>query len=111
MSQMRITDTFQQVKRPGRTQKQGKSAQIQAAPAQSTSDAADLQRQTEIQLLKHFDLNSDFGPCIGIMRLERWERAEKFGLTPPMDVRDLIVQHPGDEEYIHCLWNDYKQML
>ncbi|CAH1233281.1 Hypp661 [Branchiostoma lanceolatum] len=30
MSQMRITDTFQQVKRPGRTQKQGKSAQIQA---------------------------------------------------------------------------------
>ncbi|KAI8491798.1 DNA polymerase delta subunit 4 [Branchiostoma belcheri] len=115
MSQMRITDTFQKVKRPGRTQKQGKSAQIAAksvqAPAQSTSDAAELQRQTDITLLKQFDLNPDFGPCIGITRLERWERAEKFGQTPPVDIRDLIVQHTGDEEYTHCLWNDYKQML
>ncbi|XP_035690807.1 DNA polymerase delta subunit 4-like [Branchiostoma floridae] len=115
MSQMRITDTFQKVKRPGRTQKQGKPAQIAAkssqAPAQSTSDAAVLQRQTDIQLLKQFDLNPDYGPSIGITRLERWERAEKFGLTPPEDVRDLIVQHTEDEEYTHCLWNDYKQML
>ncbi|XP_078681193.1 DNA polymerase delta subunit 4-like [Branchiostoma floridae x Branchiostoma belcheri] len=91
----------------GKGQQEGEKT----APAQSTSDAAELQRQTDITRLKQFDLNPDFGPCIGITRLERWERAEKFGQTPPVDIRDLIVQHTGDEEYTHCLWNDYKQML
>lgn len=28
----------------------------------------------------------EFGPCIGMTRLERWERAEAFGLSPPEEV-------------------------
>lgn len=35
--------------------------------------------------------NSKFGPCIGMTRLERWERAEKLGLAPPPAVRELLL--------------------
>lgn len=44
----------------------------------------------EERLLRAFDLNSKFGPCVGMTRLERWERAEKFGLAPPADVKALL---------------------
>ena len=31
----------------------------------------------------------EFGPCVGIPRLERWERAQALGLKPPKEVFDL----------------------
>lgn len=35
----------------------------------------------------------------GISRLERWERAAKFGFDPPKEVRDVVLQHKDDTKY------------
>lgn len=35
----------------------------------------------------------------GITRMERWERAQKFGLNPPETIKDLISQHLNNETY------------
>ncbi|PNW82761.1 hypothetical protein CHLRE_06g292950v5 [Chlamydomonas reinhardtii] len=47
------------------------------------------------QKLRKFDLTTKFGPCAGISRLERWERAAKFGLGPPEEVRAIILAAGG----------------
>jgi hypothetical protein len=56
--------------------------------------------------LREFDLNARFGPCVGVTRLQRWERAQAFDLDPPAHVQALILAHPGDTAYEQCLWND-----
>lgn len=38
------------------------------------------------ELLRSFDLSSRFGPCSGLSRMERWERAKVMGLDPPEEV-------------------------
>ena len=37
-------------------------------------------------MLRVFDNTYDYGPCVGMTRLERWERAEALGLNPPAEV-------------------------
>ena len=37
--------------------------------------------------------------CVGISRLERWERAKQLGKDPPDHIRELIEQHPSDSTY------------
>lgn len=39
------------------------------------------------EILRIFDLSYEYGPCLGVSRLERWERAQKAGLNPPIQVR------------------------
>lgn len=29
----------------------------------------------------------EYGPCVGVTRMERWERAAALGLNPPLEVR------------------------
>ncbi|KAI7853971.1 DNA polymerase delta, subunit 4-domain-containing protein [Circinella umbellata] len=41
-------------------------------------------------LLRKFDLDYQFGPCVGLTRLERWNRAKKLGLNPPQEVKDVL---------------------
>jgi len=53
--------------------------------------------------LKTFDMNADFGPCMGLTRLERWERAKKHGLNPPQDILQLIKCGHGNE---NAAWDD-----
>ncbi|GIL80525.1 hypothetical protein Vretimale_16043 [Volvox reticuliferus] len=61
----------------------------------------------EEQKLRRFDLQSKFGPCAGITRLERWERAQKFGLNPPAEIRNIIMAQGGPGcEADCCLWHD-----
>ena len=43
------------------------------------------------KLFHTFDLNYKFGPCVGITRLERWERAHELGLDPPQEVKDALI--------------------
>lgn len=40
--------------------------------------------------LAAFDCNPLYGPCCGITRLERWERAKTFNLNPPEDLPALL---------------------
>ena len=42
------------------------------------------------EVLRGFDLDIRFGPCTGMTRMERWNRAEKLGLGPPSSIRNLL---------------------
>ncbi|KAF6753524.1 DNA polymerase delta, subunit 4-domain-containing protein [Ephemerocybe angulata] len=53
----------------------------------------DLNRIDDI--LRVFDLSYEYGPCIGMSRLERWERAQTLGLNPPKDVYDILMTKEG----------------
>ncbi|CAF1159028.1 unnamed protein product, partial [Didymodactylos carnosus] len=55
----------------------------------------------DLELLKKFDLNMDFGPCTGITRLERFNRAMKHSLDPPSRVQELIDMYPNSKEVTH----------
>ena len=39
---------------------------------------------------------------VGLTRMERWRRAEKFNFDPPSEIREMIEQHPDDKKY--TLW-------
>jgi hypothetical protein len=41
------------------------------------------------KVLRKFDLSYEYGPCVGVSRLERWKRAEDLGLEPPVEVGDV----------------------
>ncbi|KAF8653891.1 hypothetical protein HU200_062027 [Digitaria exilis] len=45
----------------------------------------------EEEALRQFDMDASYGPCIGVARLRRWDRAAAMGLRPPPHVRDLII--------------------
>ncbi len=40
-----------------------------------------------------------FGPCTGITRLQRWERAAKLGLDPPPEVPAIVQRHGVDTTF------------
>ncbi|KIW64616.1 hypothetical protein PV04_09539 [Phialophora macrospora] len=44
------------------------------------------------KILRHFDLSSQYGPCIGIPRLTRWRRANTLGLQPPIEVLAVLLR-------------------
>ena len=49
-------------------------------------------------ILRLFDLNDEYGPFVGIPRMERWERAQKAGLNPPQEVYDILNTKEGVTE-------------
>ncbi|CAK7562398.1 MAG: hypothetical protein SEPTF4163_000241 [Sporothrix epigloea] len=44
------------------------------------------------KVLRHFDVSSQYGPCVGITRKSRWMRAQRFGLAPPIEVLAVMLQ-------------------
>lgn len=42
-------------------------------------------------IICRFDGDSEFGPRLGITRMQRWERAEKLGCEPPADVKAILL--------------------
>ncbi|MCJ1318819.1 hypothetical protein MMC15_004150 [Xylographa vitiligo] len=50
----------------------------------------------EEKVLREFDLSSQFGPCVGIVRTKRWKRAEALGLQPPLEVLAVLLK--GDNK-------------
>lgn len=53
-------------------------------------------------MLRQFDMNMAYGPCLGIPRLARWERAQKLGLNPPKEIGDLLK---GGKVKLECLFD------
>ncbi|KAI9458434.1 DNA polymerase delta, subunit 4-domain-containing protein [Lactarius psammicola] len=47
-------------------------------------------------ILRIFDLSYEYGPCVGVTRMERWERAAVLGLNPP--VREILMTKEGSED-------------
>ncbi|XP_019939457.2 DNA polymerase delta subunit 4 [Paralichthys olivaceus] len=99
-----ITDSFKVVKKARRASKREKRA---SPPPPQKEAEAETVREKELQKLKQFDLDWRFGPCTGIGRLQRWERAECHGLNPPEEIRDLLLQTDTDPEYNQSLWSEY----
>ncbi|KAH8696328.1 putative DNA polymerase delta subunit 4 [Talaromyces proteolyticus] len=44
------------------------------------------------KILRHFDLSSQYGPCIGISRIKRWRRAYALDLNPPIEVLAVLLK-------------------
>ena len=51
-------------------------------------------------LLRKFDLDITYGPCGGLSRKARWQRAQQLQLDPPQHVWDILQQidDDGDDE-------------
>ena len=56
----------------------------------------------EEEVLRQFDMDIKYGPCIGVDRLDHWERAADMGLHPPPRVRDLLADPTSMK--LRCLW-------
>ncbi|PRW60138.1 DNA polymerase delta subunit 4 [Chlorella sorokiniana] len=104
----KVTDVFRASRSgaaAGRGGKAGKAAAEvpAAAPAavQQPVAAAAQQQQAEADevFLRQFDLDTRFGPCTGITRLQRWERAAKLGLDPPPEVPAIVRRHGEDTSF------------
>ncbi|KZL79195.1 dna polymerase delta subunit 4 [Colletotrichum incanum] len=44
------------------------------------------------KVLRYFDVSSQYGPCIGLQRMKRWQRAERLGLNPPIEVLAVLLK-------------------
>lgn len=56
------------------------------------------------EMLRQFDMNMAYGPCIGMTRLARWERAYKLGLNPPAEIEKLLKVGKVQAD---CLWDGH----
>ncbi|PAV19784.1 dna polymerase subunit delta-4 [Pyrrhoderma noxium] len=56
-------------------------------------------------ILRIFDTSYEYGPCVGMTRLERWERAHAFGLNPPPEVRQILMTEQAYKN------DEYKQSI
>ncbi|EPE07575.1 dna polymerase delta subunit [Ophiostoma piceae UAMH 11346] len=48
------------------------------------------------KVLRHFDVSSQFGPCVGIERKKRWMRAQRLGLAPPIEVLAVMLHEEAE---------------
>ena len=53
------------------------------------------------ETLRQFDMDMHYGPCLGLKRLERWERAHRMGMQPPIQVKEIIERVSGAPT---CVW-------
>lgn len=49
-------------------------------------------------ILRVFDMTSKYGPYIGVSRLQRWERAKKWGLNPPEEIKMILTTVEGEND-------------
>ncbi|XP_073334084.1 DNA polymerase delta subunit 4 [Pagrus major] len=99
-----ITDSFKVVRKARRG---GKREKRPSPPPPQREAETETVREKELQKLRQFDLDWRFGPCTGISRLQRWERAKLHGLNPPEEIRWLLSQTHTDSEYNLSLWSEY----
>ncbi|RYP53181.1 hypothetical protein DL768_001774 [Monosporascus sp. mg162] len=44
------------------------------------------------KVLRYWDVSSQYGPCVGISRIKRWQRAQRLGLNPPVEVLAVLLK-------------------
>ncbi|KAI1753796.1 DNA polymerase delta, subunit 4-domain-containing protein [Xylaria castorea] len=44
------------------------------------------------KILRYWDVSSQYGPCVGVSRLKRWQRANRLGLNPPVEVLAVLMK-------------------
>lgn len=70
-----------------------KAAVAAAKAAAAAAALLPLSRSEETEL-RRFDLSQKFGPCNGLSRADRWNRASMLGLKPPSHIFDLLQRVP-----------------
>ncbi|KAJ6665520.1 hypothetical protein lerEdw1_003361 [Lerista edwardsae] len=95
-----ITDSFQVVKKRKRDSK-AKSPPREIVTVQAEPVLQDAIQPDQLETLKQFDLSWEYGPCTGITRLQRWERAKLLGLSPPAMVQELLLKYREDSVIMH----------
>mmetsp|Transcript_11987 Transcript_11987/g.33722 ORF Transcript_11987/g.33722 Transcript_11987/m.33722 type:complete len:118 (+) Transcript_11987:310-663(+) len=113
MSSKQLSKLFPQEKRSGLGVAKGRVGKNQIQPTagakEQSQPASSAQEHTE-HVLRQFDLSSKYGPCIGMTRLERWERADKLGLDPPEAVEAILRRAVAESKRAEdckenqCLW-------
>ncbi|KAL3507400.1 hypothetical protein ACH5RR_032782 [Cinchona calisaya] len=96
---------YRQKKKTSITKSKSKSLSTsKKKSAKSAAKFLDLQDEFDAKekLLREFDMNMAYGPCIGMSRLQRWQRAEAFGLKPPKEIENLLKSGEARHE---CLWS------
>ncbi|KAJ6379694.1 hypothetical protein OIU76_016361 [Salix suchowensis] len=63
--------------------------QLTALISHGSPDLKDYHDNHE-ELMRQFDMNMAYGPCLGMSRLARWERAQRLGLNPPIGFEGLL---------------------
>ncbi|WOL05496.1 hypothetical protein Cni_G14225 [Canna indica] len=58
-------------------------------------------KEEEAQL-RLFDMDMRYGPCVGLSRMERWDRAAAMGLNPPAEVEAILAKSSAASA--ECLW-------
>ncbi|KIM44404.1 hypothetical protein M413DRAFT_442388 [Hebeloma cylindrosporum] len=54
------------------------------------------EKQNKIhEILRVFDNSYEYGPCVGVSRRDRWDRAQALGLNPPKEVDDILNTKQG----------------
>ncbi|XP_004682631.1 PREDICTED: DNA polymerase delta subunit 4 isoform X1 [Condylura cristata] len=101
-----ITDSYPVVKRREDPTGHSKGELVPELGEEPQPLSADVD-EAALELLRQFDLARQYGPCTGITRLQRWHRAQKMGLEPPLEVRQLLQAHLEDPRYQHSLWHLY----
>ncbi|GAA0160492.1 hypothetical protein Leryth_013680 [Lithospermum erythrorhizon] len=69
--------------------------------SRGTPDLKDNYDDNE-EMLRQFDMNMAYGPCLGMSRLDRWERAVALGLNPPETIEHLLKL---SDVRLGCLWD------
>ncbi|XP_020188030.1 uncharacterized protein [Aegilops tauschii subsp. strangulata] len=60
--------------------------QAAARPTPDHGDGADARREeaeNAERKAREFDMDMRYGPCLGLTRAQRWQRAAALGLAPP----------------------------
>ncbi|XP_063814454.1 DNA polymerase delta subunit 4 [Pseudophryne corroboree] len=70
-------------------------------------EGAPTPKPATLEELIQFDLDWRFGPCTGITRLQRWQRAQDLGLAPPENIKDILLAASADPQYQYNLWCTY----
>ncbi|KAF5805859.1 putative DNA polymerase delta, subunit 4 [Helianthus annuus] len=101
------------ISKPSSTKSKSKSknaasfgASVAQPPALVAHGSLDLQenRDANEEVLRQFDMNMMYGPCVGMKRIDRWNRASSLGLSPPDDVYRLLTS-AASEVCADSLWD------
>lgn len=68
----------------------------------ATNSATSLAEHERV--LRAFDFSTKFGPCVGLTRLQRWERAARLQLDPPVEVKQLLDKYGSSSRLNECVW-------
>ncbi len=83
------------------------AAPVAAAEEEEAAASSAALTAREERVLRAFDLCQTFGPMIGPTRMQRWRRAERFGLKPPTEVYDILAGRPDGDPANACCFSKY----